>query len=130
MESAAIRRNRPGVLDDGPSKRQPVALVHVDQTPKSAADRVHLHLPPDEAPELLKKRYQIINLWRPISHVALDWPLALCDFRSVDINKDPLPVALVYPHRRGETYGVLYNPDHKWKYLRGMTPDELVLIKW
>jgi hypothetical protein len=91
---------------------------------------VKLHTPADEAQELLKKRFQLINLWRPISNVALDWPLALCDYRSVDIKKDPLPVALVYPDRRGETYGVLYNPEHKWKYLRGMTPEDLVLIKW
>lgn len=23
-----------------------------------------------------------------------------------------------------------HNPNHKWKYLRSMTPDEIVLIKW
>ncbi|EAU87020.1 hypothetical protein CC1G_08491 [Coprinopsis cinerea okayama7 len=124
-----VRRNRPGELDDGPQKRQPVAQVHVDQTPKSAVDRVHRHLPPSEAPELLKKRFQIINLWRPISHAAWDWPLALCDYRSVDPEKDALPVALIYPDREGETYGIKYNPNHKWVYLRGMTPEELVLIK-
>lgn len=26
--------------------------------------------------------------------------------------------------------GVKYNPKHQWKYVRGMTPDEFVLIKW
>ena len=30
----------------------------------------------------------------------------------------------------GETLGVKYNPNHKWKYVRGMEPDEFVLIKW
>jgi hypothetical protein len=25
---------------------------------------------------------------------------------------------------------VKYNPNHKWKYVRGMEPDELVLLKW
>jgi len=25
--------------------------------------------------------------------------------------------------------GVKYNQDHKWKYLHGMTPEEIVLIK-
>jgi hypothetical protein len=39
-------------------------------------------------------------------------------------------VALVYPDREGETMGVKYNPNQKWKYFYGVTPDELVLIKW
>ncbi|RXW22267.1 hypothetical protein EST38_g3574 [Candolleomyces aberdarensis] len=103
-----IRRQRPGEIDDTPQKRQPVSQVHVDQTTKASIARVHRHLPAEDAPRLLEKRFQIINLWRPINVPALRWPLALCDYRSVDPSKDPLPVAL---------------------YLRGMTPEEAVLIK-
>ncbi|TFK23986.1 hypothetical protein FA15DRAFT_704949, partial [Coprinopsis marcescibilis] len=55
---------------------QPASLVHVDQTPKASIARVSRHLPASEVPGLLQKRFQIINLWRPISHPALDWPLA------------------------------------------------------
>ncbi|TFK33614.1 hypothetical protein BDQ12DRAFT_614998 [Crucibulum laeve] len=121
--------NRPGVDGRDPKLRQPVSLAHVDQSTAASIARVHRHLPPSDVPSLLKRRFQIINLWRPISHVALDWPLALCDYRSVDAKNDILPVALIYPDREGETLGVKYNPDHRWKYLRGTTPDELVLIK-
>ncbi|PPR01313.1 hypothetical protein CVT24_006346 [Panaeolus cyanescens] len=124
-----IRRRRPDVLDTDPSKRQPVAQTHVDQTTASAIARVHRHLPAEDVPELLKKRFQIVNLWRPISHAAVDWPLALCDYRSVDVEKDTFPIALVYPDREGETLGVNYNPNHRWKYMYGMTPEEIVLIK-
>ncbi|KII85473.1 hypothetical protein PLICRDRAFT_178542 [Plicaturopsis crispa FD-325 SS-3] len=123
-----IRRRRPGEIDV-PTKRQPLGLVHVDQTPESAVDRVRRHLPADDVPTLLSKRFQIINLWRPIGHAALDWPLALCDFRSVDVKNDLVPVALIYPDREGETFGVKYNAGHRWKYLRGMEPDEVALIK-
>ncbi|KAG6332124.1 hypothetical protein ID866_6961, partial [Astraeus odoratus] len=63
-----IRRRRPGQVDDSPQKRQPVALVHVDQTTASSIARVHSYLPPSDAPTLLRSRFQIINLWRPISH--------------------------------------------------------------
>ena len=107
-----------------------MSLAHVDQTPASAVARVHRHLPAEDAPELLKHRFQIINLWRPISHKAIDWPLALCDFRSVNEQTDVVPVTLVYPDRKGETYGVQYNPAQKWKYLYGMDTDDVVLIKW
>lgn len=117
-------------MGDDPQNRQPVSQAHVDQTTLSAIARVHRHLPPTDAESLLKRRFQIINLWRPIKHLALDWPLALCDYRSVDPKVDALPVSLVYPDREGETFGIKYNPNHKWKYVRGMGPDEIVLIKW
>ncbi|PSR73919.1 hypothetical protein PHLCEN_2v10277 [Hermanssonia centrifuga] len=124
-----IRRRRPGEVDDSPQKRQPVLQVHVDQTADSAIARVHRHLPASDAPELLKHRFQIINLWRPINHAAYDWPLALCDYRSIDVDHDLVPTILRYPDRDGETLGVQYNPNHRWKYLKGMVPDEFVLIK-
>ncbi|KAJ7152183.1 hypothetical protein C8R43DRAFT_479336 [Mycena crocata] len=124
-----VRRRRPNEIDDSPNKRQPVAQTHVDQTNNSAVARVHRHLPAEDVPELLKHRFQIINLWRPISHPAVDWPLALCDFRTVDPSKDVLPVALVYPDREGETFGVKYNPQQKWTYFSAVTPEELILIK-
>lgn len=104
--------------------------VHIDQTPESSRARVHRHLPEADVPKLLAGRFQIINLWRPISHPAYDWPLALCDYRSVDRQNDLVPTTLKYPDRDGETYSVKYNPGNKWKYLRGMTPEEAVLIKW
>ncbi|KAF7377811.1 hypothetical protein MSAN_00204600 [Mycena sanguinolenta] len=97
--------------------------------PKSAVARVHRHLPAEDVPELLKHRFQIINLWRPISNPADDTPLALCDFRSMDPEADVLAVALVYPDREGETYGVKYNPKQRWTYFSGVKPEELVLIK-
>ncbi|KLO11921.1 hypothetical protein SCHPADRAFT_941654 [Schizopora paradoxa] len=109
--------------------RQPVGGVHVDQTEASAIARVRKHLPAAEVDELLKHRFQIINLWRPISHPALDHPLALCDFRTVDAKTDLVPGVLKYPDSEGETFVVKHNPAHKWKYVRGMGPDELVLIK-
>ncbi|KAH9067008.1 hypothetical protein EDB83DRAFT_2551704 [Lactarius deliciosus] len=123
-----IRRRRPGVIDT-PQARQPVPGVHVDQTTASAIARVQRHLPPEDVEGLLKQRFQIINLWRPIHHAAHDWPLALCDFSSVDRSRDLVPQTLKYPDRDGETYGVQWNENHRWKYVRGMTPEEGVLIK-
>ncbi|KAJ7225128.1 hypothetical protein B0H12DRAFT_1240703 [Mycena haematopus] len=123
-----IRRRIPGQADTV-LKRQPVTEVHVDQTQASATARVHLHLPPELAPSLLERRFQIINLWRPIGHPAFDMPLTLCDFRTVDAERDLVAVARLAPDRKGETYRVRWNPEHRWKYLKGMTPEEFVLIK-
>lgn len=87
-----IRRRAPD------SPRGPVQQVHVDQTPSAAAARVRRHLPRDEAEDLLKKRFQLINVWRPIAHKAEDHPLAVVDWRSTE-TRDFVPVDLMYPRR-------------------------------
>jgi hypothetical protein len=107
--------------------RQPVARVHVDHTARSGPQRVR-DLIPDEADELLKGRVQIINLWRPIRGPLRDSPLAVCDARTVKFD-ELVGSDLVYPHRIGETYSVKYSSEHRWFYVPGMTPDEILLLK-
>lgn len=80
-------------------------------------------------PSLLQKCYQIINLWRPISDLAYDFPLAPCDYRGVDEARDLVSTTLKYPDYDGELSSVKLSATHRWKYFRGMKPDELVLIK-
>ncbi|KIJ24358.1 hypothetical protein M422DRAFT_250330, partial [Sphaerobolus stellatus SS14] len=126
-----VRQHLPGFGEDTPeSNRGPALRVHVDQSPAAAAIRVRKHVPDSNlADELLKHRYQIINLWRPIHHPVLESPLALCDYRSIDWEKDLVPTTLRFPDRDGEILSVNYNPNHKWKYLKDMTLEEAVLIK-
>jgi len=81
------------------SPRQPVQQVHVDQTPQAAETRVRRHVPSSEAEELLKGRYQIINVWRPIQNPASDFPLAVVDWRTTDPS-DFTKVDLLYPKRQ------------------------------
>jgi hypothetical protein len=127
---AAIRRRDPNADGSDPTKRQPAQFAHVDQTPAATIARVHRHLPAEEAAVRVKNRVQIINLWRPIGHPAFDHPLALCDFRSVNWDKDLIPTSLIYADREGETFSVAENANQRWKYVSGLRPDEYVLIKW
>src|SRR5947199_8900048 len=106
--------------------RRPVNRVHIDQSYSAAKSRVPHHLP-DIADKLLTTRYQIINVWRPIKHILKD-PLAVADAHSVP-ESDLVGVGLIYPDRRGETYSVRPNNGHKWYYLHGQTPEEVLLIK-
>lgn len=138
------------------SPRQPVQQVHVDQTAAAAEARVRRHLPPAEAEELVKGRYQIINVWRPIENSASDHPLAVVDWRSTSPD-DFIPTDLMYPRRadsmdvddrgkevlpdpnnytstegyevRGETMAVAPNEKHKFYYQKDMAPDEVLLLK-
>lgn len=108
------------------SLRGPVQRVHIDQSYEASANRVTYHLP-DEAPTLLKGRYQIINVWRPIKPIYKD-PLAVADAHSVP-DSDLVPTKLIYPDREGETYSVKANKAHQWYFRYGQTPDIVTLIK-
>jgi hypothetical protein len=111
---------RPGLA---PPSRQ----VHNDHTVNSAPRRVRDHLGA-EAEELLKHRFGIVNVWRPVRGPVLDSPLALCDARTFT-NDDLIASDLVYAHVRGETSRVEYNPAHRWYYFSGMQTDEALLIR-
>jgi hypothetical protein len=123
------RRRVPGLVDrsrGGP--RQPATRVHVDHTARSGPQRVR-DLLGSEAEELLKRRVQVINLWRPILDEPLrDSPLAVCDSRTV-VSDDLVPSDLVYRDRVGETYSVKFNPGHEWYYVPEMRRDEALLLK-
>jgi hypothetical protein len=116
------------VSEDG--AREPARRVHNDFTAKSGRRRAEDELVAagvDPAP-LLRHRFAIINLWRPIRGPVRDAPLALCDARSI-APKDLVASDLVYRDRIGETYQVTYNPEHRWFYFPEMRSDEALLIK-
>jgi len=137
--------------------RQPVQQVHVDQTPRAAEVRVRRHVEdPKEVEDLLSRRYQLINVWRPIENPATDFPLAVIDWRTTS-PEDLVKVDLLYPVRqddkdnddrgkevfpdpksatstegyevKGETYSVAPNEKHQLYYYKGMTPEEVMFIK-
>jgi len=116
-----VRRANPN------AHRSPVTRVHIDQTPKSAAERVRHHLP-DEADHLLTRRYRIINVWRPINGAVESFPLAFAEASSVP-STDMIGVEHRYPDRSGETAAIKYNPSHKWWFWSGIDDDERILLQ-
>jgi len=101
--------------------------VHNDYTLRSAPQRVRDFFPA-EAESLLKNRFAIINVWRPIRGPVRESPFAICDARSVRF-EDFVASDLLYPDRTGETYGVKFNPNHHWYYFPDMQPNEAMLLK-
>jgi hypothetical protein len=108
--------------------REPVRRVHDDQTLDSAPRRVARHLTPDEAAWRLRRRFAIINFWRPAGGRVLQAPLAVCDARTIDPS-DLLASDLVYPEWTGETYALAFNPAHRWYWYPRQTPSEATLLK-
>jgi hypothetical protein len=110
-----------------PGTAEPSRRVHNDHTINSAPRRVRDHLGA-EADELLKRRFGVVNVWRPIRGPVLDSPLALCDARSFS-DDDLIASDLVYPHVRGETSSVEFKPNHRWYYFSEMQRNEVLLIR-
>jgi len=107
--------------------RTPVRSVHNDYTEKSGPQRVR-DLMGDDAETLLKNRFAIINVWRPIRGPVLDKPLGLCDAQTMAPG-DIVPTDLKYPDRTGEVMSIAYNPAHHWFYFPRMQRNEAVLLK-
>jgi len=110
----------------GSQVKLPAGRVHNDYTAWSAPQRVR-DLMGDEATALLKHRFAVNNVWRPIAGPLLRSPLVLCDSQTLDYD-NLLPSDLRYPDRTGETYAVTYNPNQRWYYFPRMQPDEAILI--
>ncbi|KAH8677311.1 hypothetical protein BX600DRAFT_430667 [Xylariales sp. PMI_506] len=111
------------------AKRRAVMIAHIDQTARSAAQRVRAHLGSD-AEELLRGRYRIINVWRSLNKGPVEaHPLAFASSATFR-NRDFFPVEHRYPSGyTGETASIRYDPDQHWYFWSGMTGDERLLLE-
>ncbi|MEZ5892946.1 MAG: CmcJ/NvfI family oxidoreductase [Parvularculaceae bacterium] len=90
-------------------------------------------------------RFILFSLWRVLSDPPQDWPLALCDYSSVDdsegLSNVKVDVDAIPPKEEwfkpipGEEDMVAasifhHSPNHRWWYFPDMTRDEVVFIKF
>ncbi|MFC6091786.1 CmcJ/NvfI family oxidoreductase [Saccharothrix lopnurensis] len=123
---ATVRVEDTGAPRD-PDNQAPHQRVHVDQSPGSAWARAADHGGPGRS----SRRFQIVNAWRPLLAPVRNYPLALCDFRSLDPAADLVATRLDFPDwlRDRENYSVRHNPAHRWYFWDALTPAEVVLFK-
>jgi len=120
-------RNREMMKRGAQGVSEPVKVAHNDYTLKSGPQRVRDLLAAD-ADALLKNRFAVINVWRPIRGPVQESPLAVCDAASM-VQSDFVAQDLKYRDRTGEVYSVAYNPDHRWFYFPHMEQTEVLLLK-
>mgnify|MGYP005987685231 CR=1 FL=1 len=108
------------------ANRGPVTRTHVDQSYEGAERRLRWELP-DAADDIIGKRYQIINVWRPIQPILKD-PITVADSNSVP-DSDLVGAEMTEDGFVGESWVVRHNPNHQWYYKYGMTPKDVLLIK-
>jgi hypothetical protein len=129
----------------GDKIQPPAAEAHVDFTDRSAqmvAKRMYDMAMP-EGPGY--DRFICFSLWRPLSAPPQDWPLALCDYRSVrddegthntkvDVDEIPTGDALFadIPGEENMVAATIFHhsPDHRWWYYPEMTDEEVIFIKF
>lgn len=122
-------------------KVAPARFIHVDQSYAGAAEVLRDNLPAEQAAPLSKGWWGITNVWRPIHKVVTRDPLGVCDARSVDAERDLVPMVAGLPGKgsgtfenvsaRGgfETWDVCHSEKHRWYYCSGLSPEEVLLIK-
>jgi hypothetical protein len=84
----------------------------------------------DNADEELGKRCDVLNIWRLLNKKPTrDWPLCLCDWRSVDVANDLIANDIVYPLGTGENCFLRHSPQHSWWYLANQRLDEVIVFR-
>ena len=107
--------------------REPAYLVHNDYTSNSGFVCLKESLG-EEAEILARGRFQIVNIWRPLVDPVEDFPLALCDKRSLK-SADLVDTERRAPNHTGEIQLALHTDEQRWFYFSNMRPDEVLLFK-
>jgi hypothetical protein len=108
--------------------RPTVKSVHNDYTEASAPRRLREIVGDEEAERRFKKRWAIVQVWRPILGKVLIDPLGICDGRTIP-QQGFIRVERRYKYRTGEVYHIAHNPAHEWFYFPQMERDEALVFK-
>jgi hypothetical protein len=78
-------------------------------------------------------RWALFNMWRSTTPPPQDFPLAVCDARTI-VPADGVTVVAVTEvrglgHLEADTTGYIYSPRHRWCYFPDMTPEEVLIFK-
>ena len=116
------------------SNAKPARYPHADNTDTSATGLVELvGAFVDEIDLAGYSRYALYNMWRAVSEPPQDFPLAVCDARTVAPEDEVTVTAITVERDAGEirhdTTGYRYSPAHRWYYYRDMTLEEVLVFK-
>jgi len=114
-------------LNDLTAWLRPAMMTHVDQSPAAALNRIKLQLK-DDAEFLVRGRVRIVNVWRPLEYPVTDWPIAVCDGRTVSLS-DLVEADHVRRQYTGSTMYLQHNLAQKFYYLDNQTKDEVLIFK-
>jgi len=105
---------------------QPTSVVHIDFTPNAALESSEQALHVDHTDY---ERVQCMNVWKPLHGPVTDWPLAVCDAQSVDMQRDCMATDVVTRTGFTENYQIYHRQEHMWYYLNKQLADEVIVFR-
>ncbi|KAI6083734.1 hypothetical protein F4821DRAFT_244122 [Hypoxylon rubiginosum] len=107
---------------------QPAALPHSDFSRHGGFLAMKQFFPGQE--EFFENRdFDLINVWRVLRGPNNDWPLAVCDYESIDLDADTIDCDVIHEQYVGENILLFKNPKHKWYYLSNQGIDDLIVFR-
>jgi hypothetical protein len=105
-----------------------ICRVHNDNTECSGPARVREVLP-QEADEIISRRFAIVQVWRPIKYPIETFPLGLMDARTAS----PDDFVVLDRHFQNgsvrKMYLLKHNPKHEWFWFPRMQRNETIVFK-
>ncbi|KAI9788356.1 MAG: hypothetical protein M1816_006959 [Peltula sp. TS41687] len=114
--------------EENEEQAQPSLSAHIDYTTAELDGRLDRYFGKDRA-RLNNQRYQVINIWKPLEGPCRDFPMALCDPKSVDRANDLYIVDEVFPTVANEVFQVHYNPKHRWYWVPDQLDSEITIFQ-
>jgi hypothetical protein len=104
---------------------QPATLAHIDCSLESATKVVQsaFSISPDRCRHVVS-----INLWKSLQGSGNDWPLALCDMRTLDHARNTVVADVVYHNRFTENEFVYHDEVQDWWYVSDLKDDEIIMF--
>jgi len=112
--------------------RPPVFYPHVDNDPAQVHRFTEETIGKEEYEKAKHHRMQTINIWRPLGpNPITNKPLTLCDYTSIDVDKDVVPLIIRGDNKTFTGYTISCNTQdtHKWYYLKEMRSNEMFVFK-
>ncbi|KAG8163191.1 hypothetical protein KVR01_006488 [Diaporthe batatas] len=110
------------------SHEQPATMPHTDVSSAGALTEL-MHVFPGQREYVEGKDYDIINVWRPLIGPNDDWPLAICDWTTIDSQNDILVNDGIRRDRVDENCLLHYNEAHRWYYIKDQTTEDLLVFR-
>ncbi|KAG4418992.1 hypothetical protein IFR04_007853 [Cadophora malorum] len=103
---------------------QPATCVHADYSLEAAEKTARAFYKDVEF-----GRLATINFWTSFQGPGNDWPLALCDYRTIDYDTEAIAADRVYHNRFTENQRYYHSPEHKWFYVKDLGADEVLMFR-
>ncbi|CAI6089576.1 unnamed protein product [Clonostachys chloroleuca] len=125
-------RKRSAAFPDGHGQRvefaQPAAVPHTDFSVAGALRRMAEILPGEED-QYIHREFDLINVWKVLKGPNNDWPLAVCDYKTVDLSADTTANDALHLTGVGENWLLHHNNKQRWYYFSSMDIDDLIVFR-